>query len=213
MHIRKNIVILFSFIIFSANCHANSGSLSVAELFCSMPDSILPYMNAAQRKELIDMKEIEPDNDAHINTALGEVYITRLSTDLLTLKLSDNSSLEIGKLDSTNILLIKTYGAPLQESKCTIYNNLWQKKENIVFSTDNLPEFSDTEKKDSLDDIISNAEFIIISVSFTDSPQELKIKFNIPLSYSEDNNKTIYSILQTNVKWANKRFNLCKNEQ
>ena len=203
----KHIITLISLLILSANCHADNCSVSVAELFCSMPDSILPYMSATQRKELVDMKKIEPDSASHINTTLGEVCITRLSADLLTLKLSDNSSLEIGILDSTNVLLIKSYGAPLQESKCTIYNNQWQKKEEVCFSTDNLPKPSDSEKSDTLSELIDNAEFLLISVAFTDCPQELNIKFNIPLSYREDDDKATPSLLQTNVKWEDGKFN------
>ena len=201
----RTITTILSALSLSASCLAGEGSLTVSEIFCSMPDSIMPYMHPSQRKELIDIKRIEPDSIASCNTTLGIVSLTRLSDDILTLKLSDNSRIEIGRLDDDHFLFITTYGAPLQESRCTVYNKDWSDKRTLNLEEFDIP--TPTDSTETIEEIVSNAEFILVSATITDNPQELCIRYNIPLMYSDDKQTYEKHRLQRNVKWNGKTFN------
>jgi len=199
---RKSLFIIMITLLSSVNCLAEEGSsLAVSELFYNMPDSILPYMPQNLRKDLVSLKNMEPDSTATVETSIGNVKMTRLTNDILTLQLSDNSSLEIGRLDNDNILLINTYCAPLPESKCCIYNNEWSKKRTVNFSIEDLPMPQGEEDKEKISKIISEADFILISATITENPREITLQYNVPFSYKDDNNEAIKHFLQRNVKW------------
>ena len=62
---------------------------TVTDMFIDMPDSIIPYIDSKQRKELVELKQMEPDSSATIGNNLGKIKLTRLSDSILTLQLSE----------------------------------------------------------------------------------------------------------------------------
>ena len=137
--------------------------LTVAELFISMPDSVLPYISQQQRKEIVELKKMEPDSIASYNTPLGEVRMTRMTDEILTLQLSEHNVMELGILSPDTIMLIKTYGAPTQESTCYTYTTDWK----LVNTS--LNEFT--------------------KVSFGDSPKVLLREMTSPVRFREEESK------------------------
>lgn len=204
---RKTIITLIFILLFSTNGMAENGGTTLSEFFLNMPDSMMPYLPMSQRKELVDIKNMEPDSIATVSTALGEVRMTRLTDNVLTLQLSENSRIEIGRMDGSRFLCINTYGAPLQESKCRIYGSDWKELETVDFSATDLPKPTDKEEADQQEELLSNAEFTLVSVTMTDTPRELNVKYDIPLTYKDDNNDTTEQYLQRNIKWKGGSFN------
>ena len=84
---------------------------SVSETFVNMPDTILPYLAIQQRKDLVELKRMEPDSTAIINSGLGKIELTRLTDSIISLCLSEHNSFELGIISPDTLYIIKTYGA------------------------------------------------------------------------------------------------------
>lgn len=179
---------------------------TVSDMFIDMPDSITPYMNDNQRKELIELKKMEPDSIAVTNSAFGKIKLTRLSDSILTLQLSDHNSLELGKLDENRYVFIKTYGAPLQESTCYIVDKKWKIVEVIDFSDIDFTQKSDSISEHEQRELIQLLEFPLISASIADTPEKLVLKLETPLTTTEEMKKFDAIKLQRSVKWTGKNF-------
>lgn len=180
---------------------------TVTDMFIDMPDSIIPYIDNKQRKELVELKQMEPDSTATIGNNLGKIKLTRLSDSILTLQLSECNTIELGKLEDNKFVFIKTYGAPLQESLCCIIDNKWRKIKMVDFSDINFIQESDSIPELEQREMMQLLEFSLISASIATIPDELIIKLNTPLVTTEEKKKFDAIILQRNVKWNGKTFN------
>ena len=180
---------------------------TVTDMFIDMPDSIIPYIDNKQRKELVELKQMEPDSTATIGNNLGKIKLTRLSDSILTLQLSECNTIELGKLEDNKFVFIKTYGAPLQESLCCIIDNKWRKIKMVDFSDINFIQESDSIPELEQREMMRLLEFSLISASIATIPDELIIKLNTPLVTTEEKKKFDAIILQRNVKWNGKTFN------
>jgi hypothetical protein len=180
---------------------------TVTDMFIDMPDSIIPYIDSKQRKELVELKQMEPDSTATIGNNLGKIKLTRLSDSILTLQLSECNTIELGKLEDNKFVFIKTYGAPLQESLCCIIDNKWRKNKMVDFSDINFIQESDSIPELEQREMMRLLEFSLISASIATIPDELIIKLNTPLVTTEEKKKFDAIILQRNVKWNGKTFN------
>lgn len=180
---------------------------TVTDMFIDMPDSIIPYIDSKQRKELVELKQMEPDSSATIGNNLGKIKLTRLSDYILTLQLSECNTIELGKLEDNKFVFIKTYGAPLQESLCCIIDNKWRKIKMVDFSDINFIQESDSIPELEQREMMQLLEFSLISASIATIPDKLIIKLNTPLVTTEEKKKFDAIILQRNVKWNGKTFN------
>lgn len=180
---------------------------TVTDMFIDMPDSIIPYIDSKQRKELVELKQMEPDSTATIGNNLGKIKLTRLSDSILTLQLSECNTIELGKLEDNKFVFIKTYGAPLQESLCCIIDNKWRKIKMVDFSDINFIQESDSIPELEQREMMRLLEFSLISASIATIPDELIIKLNTPLVTTEEKKKFDAITLQRNVKWNGETFN------
>ena len=180
---------------------------TVTDMFIDMPDSIIPYIDSKQRKELVELKQMEPDSTATIGNNLGKIKLTRLSDSILTLQLSECNTIELGKLEDNKFVFIKTYGAPLQESKCYIIDNTWTTNYVVDFSTIDFTNKTDSISEQDQKEMLKSLEFPLISASIRETPKELILKLNTPLVTTEEKKKFDAITLQRNVKWNDKTFN------
>ena len=176
-------------------------------MFIDMPDSIIPYINYNQRKEIIELKKMEPDSVATIGNGFGKIKLSKLSDSMLTLQLSEYNTIELGKLEDNKFVFIKTYGAPLQESKCYIIDNTWNTNSVVDFSTIDFTNKTDSISEQDQKEMLKSLEFPLISASIGETPEELILKLNTPLVYTEEKKKFDTLTLQRNVKWDGNTFN------
>lgn len=179
---------------------------TVSDMFIYMPDSIIPYTNNSQRRELIELKKMEPDSIATTNSTFGKIKLTRLSDYILTLYLSDHNKLELGKLDDNKFVYIKTYGAPIQESICYIIDKTWNKVEVVDFSDIDFFNKSDSISEQEQKDLLDLLEFPLISASIADTPDVMILELNTALATTEEQKRIGALNLQRNVKWNGKTF-------
>lgn len=131
-------LILFFSIIHLLSAHSEN----IAKVFSSMPDSLLPLLTEKNRHDMLDF--YNNHMEAKVRNRLNDyVQLDTLTEDFLHLTLSKVSTLEMKMLMTTDsvpiIVLVRTIGAPAQDSHVTFYNHDWQQLQWL-----HLPD-SDTE--------------------------------------------------------------------
>lgn len=100
----------------------------VAQLFVSMPDSLLPSIEVNRRKDMIDLKHA--GQKAQTATKLGgNAEMALLQDSLLSIDLSSQSKMAMRLYqthrDDTLIVLINTVYAPAGDSRVRVFNSAW----------------------------------------------------------------------------------------
>ena len=104
----------------------------VADIFASMPDSILPYLTRNNRLDCIDF--IRNDMKAVVDNSLGgKSELKELTDDYLSMQLSPTSFIEIKMLpegSDTIVCLNRTFQLPEPDSHITLYHTDWTEIKN-----------------------------------------------------------------------------------
>lgn len=85
-----------------------SPAQTIRELFCSMPDTIAPYLSKNAKLDMMDF--MDANMKAAVNNELGgESQMLFLSDDSLAIKLSDALMLELSleKVDTNMVIVMK----------------------------------------------------------------------------------------------------------
>lgn len=103
----------------------------VASFFVIMPDELLPQLETNRRKDLVDFAKLGR-NDKVENRFGGESEILELSDDFLSVRLSDQSSIQLKLLNvddtTTWIAVIRTVCAPACDSNIRFYDTTWKER-------------------------------------------------------------------------------------
>lgn len=111
-------------------CLAWSGKAQqMASLFSSMPDSLIPQLEEAWRKDLVDL--YQAGKEARLkNTMNGYSALKQLTADYLSLQVTDNSAVELKLFPLVNdtqiIGMITTVNGPAPDSRIAFYTTDWK---------------------------------------------------------------------------------------
>lgn len=116
------------FLLFFTVSIASQAIEPVAQLFVSMPDSLLPSIEVNRRKDMIDL--IHAGQKAQTATKLGgNAEMTLLQDSILSIDLSSQSKMAMRLYqthrDDTLIALINTVYAPAGDSRVRVFNSAW----------------------------------------------------------------------------------------
>ena len=116
-------VFLFSFsVIMSAG--------NVGEMFVSMPDSVIPYINKELRQDLVNMKNIDPETNASLATMFkSKIVLKNISDNMLTFDIG-SVGFEMARLKSSDngdsiYCLLRTVATPEKETYIYLYDKDW----------------------------------------------------------------------------------------
>ncbi|MCC8171060.1 MAG: DUF3256 family protein [Parabacteroides sp.] len=101
----------------------------MAPLFAAMPDALVPQLEDAWRKDLIDLYNAGKEAKLK-NTMNGFSTLQKLTSDYLLLQVSDNSTVELKLLPLVNdtkiIGMITTVDGPVPDSRIAFYSTDWK---------------------------------------------------------------------------------------
>ena len=101
----------------------------MASFFINMPDSYLPQLEDAWRKDLVDLYQSGKPAVLE-NTMNGSSTLQKLTSDYLLLKTTERSTMEIKLLPLINntfiACVITTVYAPVADSRVEFYSTEWQ---------------------------------------------------------------------------------------
>ena len=100
-----------------------------AQLFVSMPDSLVPSIEVNRRKDLIDL--FHAGQQAQVTTKLGgTARMTQLQENLVVLSLSQQSQMLLHNYTTgsgdTLVALVNTVYAPAGDSRIRFFDGAWQ---------------------------------------------------------------------------------------
>lgn len=107
----------------------NVSAQSVADLWISMPDDIVPYLTLNQKKEMIECDRIGVDSSVK-NKLEGNTAIDTLSESYGKFLVSNSRSIQLVKLPTDNdsiLLIIDTHLGPKAHSEASFYTLKWDK--------------------------------------------------------------------------------------
>lgn len=196
-----------------------SAQTTIRELWKTMPDSILPYFNAAARSEIIDTYKTGKVTKTK-NLLEGESWAKNIKDNYICIQLNNTTEMQLQLLhssDSTStICMVKTFGVPAAESEITFFDMEWKR----IDSDFGLPDFNDKDTAIKLllqkPDTISDERFgkmkkmfePATTVAQLDADGKETITFSINgLLLTRDEEKELKPIkMQKTFKWSGKAF-------
>ena len=186
---------------------------SVREMWLSMPDSIIPYLNNNQRIELVDFINLNVKSE--VSNLLGDsTVLDTLSTDYLHLTVNPSTKIELKMLPFVNadsiLCMIKTLNAPESESMIEFYDKDWNRlpseamfdgsdlnsiKDSLVFAQHALLE----NKHDMPDPVLMYASLNLAT-------NEILFRLSFPLMSREEKETIKDFILPKKLKWTGEMF-------
>lgn len=180
------------------------------EMLLSMPDSIVPYLSADNRAELVK------NHKTSISAFDGIVSIDTLASKYVRLNLSKSSKDEILMLpygESSICCLVKTVYGPAAESTVEFFDNQWKRIPNSF-----LPELSVSdfiEKPDTMSEDNFRTLKLLLSpafISVTVVPEDNKLVFSVcaPLVDKKTGMSLKTITRQIVFSWSDNRFQYSK---
>ncbi len=200
-------------ILFTVLLSLNVSAQSLRRMWLTMPDSIMPYLNASSRQEFVDFADMKVKADVK-NLLNGNNKMDTLTNDYLHLTLNQSATLEMKLLPQqkgdTVLCFVKTFYGPSKESEIRFYNMSWR----LLSSQGRLPAVTpedfvfrpDTMSMEQFDNLKAMIEPYLISAKLSPSDDSIVLSLATPLVGSTER-KTINAILmQKKLNWQNGRF-------
>ena len=120
---------LFFFLFLCIFSISTATAQDMADFFIRMPDSYLPQLEDAWRKDLVDLYQSGKPAVLE-NTMTGNSTLQKLTSDYLLLQSTERSTMEIRFLPLINntliVCVITTVYAPVADSRVEFYSTEWQ---------------------------------------------------------------------------------------
>lgn len=128
---KKSCIVLFLSLV--GCCGLQAQNVLAGEVFCQMPDSIVPYLTENNRLDFIDFLDSKMKAEVH-NTFEGKSEMTVLTDDYLSVRLNVASQLDMRLLNVAEavdscrkiVCLVRTYGTDVRESTISFYSARWR---------------------------------------------------------------------------------------
>lgn len=182
----------------------------VRKMWVNMPTSIAGSLEKSTRQELLDLKEMK--KKAVISGPLGEeCSIDTLTTDYLSVRLSDVSTLQMKMLPTSSgdslLCLVQTYAGPLPESSISFYTSDWKALPMPSMHLDVDLQRPDTMTQDDFSKLQALFDPKLISFTLSPSNKDLVVALS-PVIISEEEKAHVKAlILQRKLNWNGKTFN------
>lgn len=185
---------------------------SQRELFNSMPDSLLPVLNANLRLELVELHDMHVKAD--VTNRLGGVSrLDTLSADYLRLCVDSVTTVDMCMLPYNNgdsiLCLVKTIGCIDGESEVAFYDQQWNALDSKAFwgGTD-ISELSnmllvkpDTMSQQRFEELTNIIELKILHAEMLPLTNSMRLSMSLPMVSSEDKKHLNAILMQREFKW------------
>lgn len=209
------------FLILLVSCVLTSfvqAQVSMRDVWLSMPDSILPYLNRSLRMEHLDFVNMhvksEVKNLLHENGVLDT-----LTNDFASYYLPQSSSLELKLLtaaDSSQVIcMVKTVMAPEAESEVKFFNTSWQPLADDyglplhLSEGEILKQFTHQPAdmtNDRFDELCKMIDPVMLSASLSATSPVITLCLSTPVLTKQELDEVSVIAKQISFKWDGIRF-------
>ena len=200
-------------ILFTVLLSLNASAQSLRRMWLTMPDSIMPYLNASSRQEFVDFANMKVKADVK-NLLNGNNRMDTLTNDYLHVTLNRSATLEMKLLPQqkgdTILCFVKTFYGPSKESEVRFYDMFW----HLLPSQGKLPTVTpadfisrpDTMSIERFDNLKAMIEPYLISAKLSQSDNSIVLSLAAPLVGSEDKKDINTIFMQKKLNWENGSF-------
>ena len=197
--------------------------ISLRDVWLSMPDGMIPYLNKNLRLEHLDFVDMGVKSE--VNHQLNGVSVMdTLTADYTHITLSKSSSLELRLLpvnDSTKIIcVVRTFKAPAEESEIRFYDTDWnlltddyglekiKNRDNTdtEFLLSSFVQRPDTLSTERFEELCKLIEPVMVSASFDVAEPVLTFRLSVPLAVPDDREQLKSILRPRRFKWDGKVF-------
>ena len=185
------------------------------ELWLSMPDSLIGYMDKSKRLALLD--HVDMNTTAELTNKLeGKTSLDTLTSNFMQVTLNNVVDLRMTLLPSTGegatdsiLCVVRTYRNAEPESIVELYDQSWKRLRKIDFDAEMFFNRPDTISQERYEQIRSLVSVLFVKAELREGSDVLVLTPSLPFNTREVKEKIKSIILQTNVKWSGKTFNKC----
>ena len=178
-----------------------------------MPDTLLPYLDASKRTELIDFYKMGVEAKT-TNKFSGETVLDTLSAHYAQLQLSESSTLQLLLLPQddadTLICAVRTYLGEAPESTVSFYATDWHPLDASLYlpplSPMALVERPDTMSVEQYETVLKTLDPIMLAARI-EADGTLVWTVSAPLLSAAERKALASVALQRKLKWNGKTFN------
>lgn len=193
----------------------------VAEAWLTMPDSIVPYLNATLRTTMLDLARIKAGSEVS-NALEGKSAIDSIGTHFMHITLSTVADMQLALLptDSTHVICtIMSYGKPALESAIAFYDKTW----TPLTDSFGLPDITDrgamltallsrpdTMTQQRYDEVVATLEPLMVKATLSSDPRQKEWSITLsptcPMLQKEERENLKAIEKQRTFKWDGRIF-------
>lgn len=206
---KTNKLILLLLMLLFLTVNLKISAKNIKDIWTTMPDSMIVYMDKKARVECIDL--IEKGMTPEITNRLGgKTRIDTITSDFISATLSEASNIQIKLLPAFNdtiICYIHTYKGPLPESSIALYTQEWNKISEIKFSIEKLLNKPDSIEQSEFENIKLMMDPYLITANMSPDSEEISVSASVANVTDEEQDKINAILVQRKFKWNGNSFN------
>ena len=185
------------------------------ELWLSMPDSLIGYMDKSKRLALLD--HVDMNTTAELTNKLeGKTSLDTLTSNFMQVTLNKVVEMRMTLLPSTGegatdsiLCVVRTYRNAEPESVVELYDQSWKRLRKIDFDAEMFFNRPDTMSQERYEQVRSLVSVLFVKAELREGSDVLVLTPSLPFNTREEKEKIKSIVLQINVKWNGKTFNKC----
>lgn len=192
--------LLLTFIVFLTAICANARSMK--ELWASIPDSLVPYVDKIHRLEMTDFIGMGLKGDVD-NIMGSKSVMDTITNNFIHVTLSEASTLQVKRLPAAEgdsiICVVRTWKAPESESYVSFYDQQWQRLDKSLELKAYIPQLlsrPDTMSVDNYNKLLENVDFTMVNASFSPDSDDLTLSLSVPVA-DKDKAKQLRHIVKS----------------
>lgn len=193
---------------------------SMREIWTSLPDSLLPYVDRNHRLEMVEFIDMNLNGDVD-NLFGGKSEMDTITTDYIGLTLSQSSSMQIKRLPVAGgdslLCVVKTYLGPAAESEVAFYHQDWTPA-SVMLSLDStgtarwMPRLLVKPDTMSEEHFVHYKTFIspyIVGARLSPDDDNLELRLSLPMPVREEKQALEAMTPSFSLRWDAVKQNFC----
>lgn len=191
----------------------------VKDMWISMPDSLIPYLNKSMRIELVDFVNMKVK--AEVKNLLGEESVMdTLTANYLSVTLNEAATVQMRMLPLQNgdsiMCMVRSSHGPACDSELSFWSKNWQRIEQKGFISgaeapqslrDRLFVKPDTMTEARFKELSEMIEPFLVCASLSPIDNSLTLKVSLPMLSADDKKAVKAILMQRKLNWNGETFN------
>lgn len=196
----------------------SSMAKTMVEIWSSIPDSIIPYIDRTHRLEMTDFIKMGLRGDVDHSLG-GKSEMDTITADYIHLTLNESVTMELKRLpregEDSLVCVVTTWKGPAEESNVKFYTQEWQ---SIIMPkafeggeynelASRLIQRPDIMSKARYDELCAMIDPVMLSAKLSIADNVLHVKVSLPFLKADDQRKLASVIKPTDLHWNGRGFN------